>query len=171
MKIGSKIYWLLLIIMFAAVILCPGYVLGQTEQKDRDLVIRFSPGSYPYNVRIGEDNLFYLEIENTGIQDITNIRLYANTPEGWVVEINPETVSLLPAGRIQTISANVQPAATASKRDYQITFVAEGDEIQRVLTAWVRVENSEPVWLWVGFGLGVIVIAGFVFVFMRIGRK
>ncbi len=169
MKIGSKILQFLFIIVMLTAILWPAYVMGQTEKKD--LTIRFSPGSYPYNITIGQDNIFYLEIENTGTQGISNIRLYANAPEGWVVEIRPETISYLAVGGVQPFDANIKPAATASKRDYQITFVAEGEGIRRVMTTWVRVENSLSLWLWVGIGIGVIVVAGFIIVFLRLGRQ
>ncbi len=169
MKILRKVHWLLLVSTVVAALLWPAYAMGQTEKKD--LIIRFSSGSYPYNIRVGQDNIFYLEIENTGTQDITNIRLHANVPEGWVVEMKPETVSLLAAGRVQTVDANVKPAATANKRDYQITFIAEGDGTRGVMTTWVRVENSSSAWLWVGIGIGIIVVAGFIIVFLRIGKQ
>jgi len=166
---GSKILWFLLIVVVMAAILLPDGATAQTEKKD--LVIRFSPGSYPYHVSIRQDNIFYLEIENIGTQNITNIRLYANAPEGWLVDINPATLSNLAAGRVQTLNASVRPPATANKRDYQITFVAEGDEIRRVMTTWVRVEGASSVWLWVGIGIGIVVIVGFILIFLRMGRQ
>jgi uncharacterized membrane protein len=169
MNIANKIRWLLFVVIVVAAILSPAYAVAQAEKKD--LIIRFPPNSYPYNVKIGQDNIFYLEIENTGTQAITNVRLYANAPESWAIEITPKTISYLAAGSVQTIDANVKPAATASKRDYQISFVAEGDGIRRVMTTWVRAEDSSSLWLWVGVGIGIIVIAGFVFVFLRMGRQ
>ena len=88
-----------------------------------------------------------------------------------MVEINPDTISYLATGRVQTLDANVNPPATASKRDYQITFIAEGDGIRRVMTTWVRVENSSSIWPWVGVGIGILAVAGFIFIFLRLGRK
>jgi uncharacterized membrane protein len=169
MKIVNKVRLFLFVVIVVAAIVSPLYTVGQTQEKD--LIIRFSPGSYPYNVKIGQDNIFYLEVENTGTQAITNIRLYANTPEGWVIEIKPKTISYLAAGSMQTIDANVKPVATASKRGYQIAFVAEGDGIRRVMTIRVKVEDSSSLWLWVGVGIGVIVITGFILVFLRMGRQ
>jgi uncharacterized membrane protein len=65
----------------------------------------------------------------------------------------------------------VRPARAASKRDYQLAIVAEGDGIRRVMTVYVRVRDSNSMWLWIGIGLGVVVIAGFVFIFLRTGRQ
>ena len=164
----TKTYWLLVIAVLMALLL-PGTVSAQAEKKD--MVIRFSPGSYPYEVRIGQGNIFYLEIENTGNVPINNIRLSTDKPEGWSVQLNPMTIGNLAAGSIQTVNADVKPASTATRRDYQLAFVAEGDGIRRVMTAYVRVQDSTTIWLWIGIGLGVIVIAGFIFVFWRMGRR
>ena len=169
MNIVNKVRWFLFVVIVVTAILWPVHAVAQTEKKD--FVIRLSGGSYPYNVRVGQDNVFYLEVENTGSQAVTNIRLYANTPEGWVIEMNPETIGYLAVGSMQVIEANIEPTAMANRRDYQITFVAESDEIRRVMTTWVRVEDSSLLWLWVGFGIGIVVIAGFVFVFLRMGRQ
>ncbi len=164
----KRIYWLLVLVALIS-ILFPAGALGQVEKKD--LVIRFSPGSYPYEVRVGQDNIFYLEVENTGNVAINNITLSADKPEDWTVQVTPMTISSLSPGAIQTIDANVRPASTASKRDYQVTVIAEGDGIRRVMTVYVRVQDSNSLWLWIGIGLGVIVIAGFVVIFLRMGRK
>ena len=163
-----RLYWLL-VLAALIVILFPASTLAQTEKKD--LVIRFSPGSYPYEVRVGKDNIFYLEVENTGNVVISNIRLSVDKPEGWTVQVTPMTLASLGPGAMQTADANVRPASAASKRDYQLAIVAEGDGIRRVMTVYVRVRDSNSMWLWIGIGLGVVVIAGFVFIFLRMGRQ
>lgn len=167
MRITKK-YWLLVLTVLMALFL-PGSASAQAEKKD--MVIRFSPGSYPYEVRVGKDNIFYLEVENTGNVSINNITLSANSPEGWSVQINPMTIGSLSPGAIQTIDANVRPSKMSSRRDEQVTVIAEGDGIRRVMTVYVRVRDSNSMWLWIGIGLGVIVIAGFVFIFLRMGRQ
>lgn len=175
MNIGRKLHFLALAVIVLTAVFWPSVALAQPAQPAQPgkdgLIIRFSPNSYPYNVRVGEDNVFYLEIENGGNQDITNIRLYGNAPAGWVIEIVPETISLLAAGSVRTIDANLKTATKASKGDYQISFIAEGDGIRRVMTTWVRVERSSSVWLWVGIGIGIAVVAGFILVFLRTRRQ
>lgn len=169
MKIGVKMRWLLFMAVIGAAIFPTVFAAGQTDRKD--LVIRFAAGSYPYNVKIQQDNIFYLEIENIGNQAIASIRLSANAPEGWLVEINPPVISYLSTGSVQTVDANVKPDPTADKKEYQLTFIAEGDGIRKVMTTWVRVEDSQSMWLWIGIGIGVIVIAGFIFVFLKLGKQ
>ena len=169
MRSRRIVHWLVLVIVLAMAFLSPSYAVAQQERKD--LVIRFSSGSYLDRVEPDKDNPLYLEIKNLGNRAITNIRLLADAPEGWLVEFNPVTIDNLAPGSVVPIDVNVKPSRTATKRDNRINFIAEGDGIRRVMTIWVRVENGPSVWLWVGLAIAVAVIAGFVFIFLRIGRQ
>lgn len=175
MNVVSKVRWLILVVIVVTAVLWPGVALAQPSmppQPARDgLVIRFSPNSYPYLVNAGEDNVFYLEVENDSTQDIANIRLHADAPRGWMIEIAPENMGLLAPGKVRTFDATVRPPARADKGNYQITFVAEGEGKRGVLTTSVRVERSSSVWLWVGIGIGIAVVAGFILVFLRTRRQ
>jgi len=165
MRSKWRILWFVVAVM-VIIGLVPSPAFAQ-----EDLVIRFSPGSYLDRVEPGKDNPLYLEIENLGNRAITNIRLLADAPEGWLVEFNPVTINNLVPRSVVAIDVNVKPSRTATKRDNRINFIAEGDGIRRVMTIWVRVENGPSVWLWVGLAIAVAVIAGFVFIFLRIGRQ
>jgi len=169
MSSRSRVVWFLFTVAVVAGLFSPSYAVAQTERKD--LVIRFSSGSYLDRVEPDKDNPLYLEIENLGNRAITNIRLLADAPEGWLVEFNPVTIDNLAPGSVVAIDVNVKPSRAATKRDNRINFIAEGDGIRRVMTIWVRVENGPSVWLWVGLAIAVAVIAGFVFIFLRIGRQ
>lgn len=163
-----RIHFLILIIVTFVLISLPSSIMAQAE---RDLVIRYSPGSYLDRVEPGKDNRLYLEVENFGTRAITNIRLSADAPEGWLVELDPTTIASLSPGSIVPIDVNVRPPGGSDRRDNRINFVAEGDGIRRVMTIWVRVENGTSVWMWVGLVLAVAVITGFILIFLRIGRQ
>jgi len=167
MKKSLRIIW----ILFALVVITALISTSAMAQERRDLVIRFSPGSYLDRVEPGKDNRLYLEIENFGNRPVTNIRLSADAPAGWLVELEPSTIASLSPGSVVPIDVNVRPAGGSDRRDNRINFIAEGDDIRRVMTIWVRVENGPSVWLWVGVALAVAVIAGFVLIFLRIGRQ
>jgi uncharacterized membrane protein len=168
MKIGYKWLWLLLTL---AVVMVPSPSLALAQEK-RELVIRFSPGSFLDRVEPGKDNRLYLEVENFGNRAITNVRLSADAPGGWLVELDPTTIANLSPGSIVPIDVNITPSGGSDRRDNRINFIAEGDDIRRVvMTIWVRVENGPSAWLWVGVALAVAVIAGFVLIFLRIGRQ
>ena len=169
MRSKHRIVWFLLTIVLAMAFLSPSYAVAQQERKD--LVIRFSSGSYLDRVELGKDNIFYLDVENFSNKAISNIRLLADAPEGWLIEFNPVTIDNLAPGSVVAIDVNVNPSRTATKRNNRLTFIAEGDGIRRVMTIWVWVENGPSVWLWVGLAIAVAVIAGFVFIFLRIGRQ
>lgn len=171
---GSKVVrWRTLAAIALAAVLWPGVAVAQKPPQpySSDLIITFSPNSYPYRVNAGEDNVFYLEVQNNSTADIANITLRADAPRGWTVNITPETIDLLAAGKVLPFDARVRPPASAGKDNYSITFVGEADGARGVLTTSVNVERSFSTWLWVGIGLGILVVAGFIFVFLRSGRQ
>ncbi len=92
-------------------------------------------------------------------------------PEGWVVEFKPGKIDYLAAGSSQTIDVNIKPPAQTAKGQYTVSLIAEASETRQVMNMTKMVETSKTVWLWVGAGLGVVVIAAFTLIFMRYGRQ
>ncbi len=92
-------------------------------------------------------------------------------PEGWVVEFKPGRIDYLAAGSSQTIDVNIKPTAKATKGWQTVSLIAEANETREVMDMTKMVETSKTVWLWVGAGLGVVVIAAFTVIFMRYGRQ
>ncbi len=139
-------WWLVLVLM---TLLLPQVALAQKETTD--LAMTLVSGNYYNRVTAGKDNTFFLELRNTGSTALTNIRLSADKPEGWVVEFSPTQIGYLAAGSLQTVEVNVRPDSKASKTDYQITLIAEANEIRKVSPIWVTVQSTS-FWLWVGGG-------------------
>ena len=71
MRSKWRILWFVVAVM-VIIGLVPSPAIAQPERKD--LVIRFSSGSYLDRVEPDKDNPLYLEIENLGNRAITNIR-------------------------------------------------------------------------------------------------
>ena len=166
MKINVKVRWLfLLLIGLVTVFSLPALAQGEKT----DLTLRLV-GNYYSEVKAGKDNNFFLEVRNTGTRAITNIRLSADKPEGWVVEFRPGAIDYLGANSVQTVDVNIKPAAKANKREYSLTLIAEANEIRRVESVWVRVASASY-WLWVGVIVAAIVVAGFVVIFIRLSRQ
>ncbi len=168
MRNVSKILWLFLVVV-VSVVLSPGYTAAQEEKGG--LSFRLSLGSYYSEVKPGRDNIFFLEVENTGKEAITNIRLDSDKPEGWIIEFTPNVIAYLSPGSLQTVDANIKPASNASKGEYRITFIAEANNLRRVISTMVRVETTTSLWLWIGIIMAAVVVAGFVYVFIRFGRQ
>ena len=158
------------VIAFIVAILLPAPVVAQAEKPD--LILRLAPGSYFNEVKPGEDHRAYMEIENSSKEAITDIRLYADAPRDWAVELNPNSIAYLAPGAIQTIDINIKPASSATRREYTVTIIAESNQMtRRVMTLWMRVERTSTLWLWIGAAIGAAVIAGFILVYRRFGRQ
>lgn len=168
MQIKGKACWLfLLTAVLMAMLLLPQPNLAQ--ERKVELALTLLP--YRAEAKAGEDNTFFLEVRNIGSRAITNIRLSSVKPEeGWVIDFNPGEIAHLAPGSLQTVDVNIKPPSSAAKGGYSITVIAEANEIRQVESIWVSVKTAS-FWLWIGAGIVLAVIAGFIFVFMRSGRQ
>lgn len=167
MKTVAKLCGLATLVVILTFLL-PGPAVAQDGKTD--LILRLVSNDYYNPVKTGKDNILFLEIQNNGDKSLSNIRMSSNQPKDWTVEFTPSTISALSPGSIQTIDVNIKPVEGASRGEYQVTVIAEANEIRRVQNIWVRVESTS-FWLWVGAILGAAVIAAFIIVFMRLGRQ
>ncbi len=171
MKITGKACWLFLLAVGLIAILSPRPTLAQREGVRLSLWLR--DGGYRCEARSGQDNSFFLEVRNTGTKPITNIRLSSDKPEGWVVEFKPAEIDYLGSGSVQTVDVNIKPvdkAAKATKAEYKVPFIAEANEIRMVQTISIMVKPAQ-FWIWVWIVAGVVVVAGFVLLYLRFGRQ
>lgn len=149
--------------------LSPSFILAQEVQTGLDL--RLVSGGFNDEINPGDDNLFFIEISNSSSETITNIKLSADKPKGWIVEFAPDTIDALGAGNYQTVDVNIKPPDNISKGRYTVTVIADSAESRRVMSIFVRVEQGTSVWLWVGAIVVALVITGFVIIFRRFGRE
>jgi uncharacterized membrane protein len=169
MGISRKIYWLPILVVGLMAILSPGSILAQGE--NIDLTLRLGSDSYYSRITAGEDKTIFLEIENAGNEPITNIRLYADLPEGWAVEFSPGLIDYLGPGSVQAVDIILRPASNTAKGGYTVALIAEANETRKVTSIFVIVEYASLFWVWVGVGVAALVIAGFIFIFIRFGRQ
>jgi len=168
MRIGWKICLLPAFLLGLIAILLPCSALAQAEKVD--LTLRLVSDSYYNKIIAGKEKTIFLEVGNTGKQDITNIRLYADLSEGWTVEFSPGLIDYLGPGSFQAVDAVLRPAANAAKGEYTVTLIAEASETRRVASIFVRVESASFLWVWVGAGVALLAILAFILIFMRFGR-
>jgi uncharacterized membrane protein len=169
MRIDQKIYWLPLLLIGLMAILSPCSTLAQAEKVD--LTLRLVSDSYYNKITAGKDKTIFLEVGNTGKDGITNIRLYADLPEGWTIEFRPGLIAYLGPGSFQAVDVILRPASNAAKGEYTVALIAEASETRRATSIFVRVESASLFWVWVGAGVAALVIAGFILIFMRFGRE
>jgi uncharacterized membrane protein len=169
MGITRKIYWLSLLAIGLGAILVPCSTLAQVEKTE--LTLRLVSDSYYNRITAGKDKTIFLEVDNTGNKAITNIRLYADLPEGWTAEFRPELIDYLAPGSLQTVDIIIRPVDNAAKGEYTVTLIAEANETRKVTSTFVRVESASLLWVWVGIGIAALVIAAFAFIFVRFGGR
>ena len=172
MKIKSKACRLFLLVAFLmTVLLLPQPSLAQEREVDLTLTLLSGRYSYYHEATAGKDNIFYLEIRNTGSKAITDIRLSSAKPEGWVIDFELEEIDYLGPGSLRIVDINIKPAPKAAKGEYRVPLIAEVNEILKVeIYPWVTVKAAS-FWPWIGAGIVLVVVAGFIFIFMRFGRQ
>lgn len=146
-------------------------LLAQQEDRTELALSVLSGGPYYNRVTVGEDNLFFLHLRNVGNQPITDINLSALHPRGWEISFSAQTVASLAPGSARTVDVTVLAPTRTTGEDERITFVAEADDIREVLVFWVDVRAAQGYWWWVGGILALVVVVGFVAVYLRFGRS
>ncbi|MFC1987072.1 NEW3 domain-containing protein [Chloroflexota bacterium] len=126
---------------------------------------------YYNKVTPGEDNPFFLKAWNAGDTPITNIKLSSIKPEGWDVNFMQGEIASLGPNSSQTIQFNVRPPDSVAADSYDITVIADSNETRAVLPIRATIEAPKGYWIWVGIILGVVVVTGFIFVFIRFGQR
>jgi uncharacterized membrane protein len=123
------------------------------------------------SLKAGEEKTVFMEVGNAGDKTLTNIRLSAEAPEGWTITFNPEVIDSLAPGSLQTVDLSLKTADNTERGDYNIAVIGQANETRRVTSIYLRVESSSLFWVWIGIGIGALLIAGFVVIFMRFGRE
>jgi|TARA_B100002003_G_scaffold26933_1_gene22361 uncharacterized membrane protein len=190
MKITGKIRWLLVGVFCLIALAGPQTLLAQ-EEKRTDLFVRdrlsgpalppvpFEPnfvltlslGNSYNELKAGKDNRLFLEIRNIGDTTITGIRLSSQGPEGWTIEFNPVEIDSLSGGNFQTVDLIVRPDSKVTKGGYNVTVIAEANEIRKTEAIWLNVVEPAFLWVWVGAIIVVAVIAAFITIFVRSSRR
>ncbi len=147
-------------------ILIPTAILAQ---KSTDLTMAFIRGGYYENIAAGDKATFLLEIRNNGTENIDNIILSA-TPAEWVV-MTPKQISSLTPNNFMTINIVVSPPKDTPVDQYQIIFRADSDTIHQSISSTINIQAAKGFWWIIGGIVLALVIAGFVFVFLKYGRK
>ncbi|MBI2851607.1 MAG: hypothetical protein HYX84_00675 [Chloroflexi bacterium] len=135
-----------------------------------DFVLTVTPRSFNNEVRAGRENRLFVEVRNTGTDELKGIKFSSDEPRGWSVEFRPGEIERLEAGRLQTIDIIVTPEAKTTRGSHVVTVIAEANEIKRVTNIFLTVKSSS-FWPLLGGIIGVIAVAVFIFIFMRLGRQ
>ena len=116
-----------------------------------------------------EANLSFY-VKNSGSAAQNNVQFMSFKPENWKVEFKPEKIETLSPGDLKQIEVNITPGEQALVGDYSVNLSVDGEKATKNLELRVTVKASTA-WGWVGIGIIVLVIAGLVILFVRMGRR
>ncbi len=109
-------------------------------------------------------------VKNTGSATQTNINFLSFKPENWKVAFKPEKIETLAPGELKQVEVSVTPADQALVGDYSVTLNVKGEKASKNLELRTTVKASTA---WGGIGIGIIllVVAGLVGLFFKLGRR
>ena len=122
----------------------------------------------------GQESVMTLWVVNTGTADVRNISFSSTKPEGWDIKFEPDKIDALAPYRepkdIKEVQVKIKAPDKTIAGDYVISLNAMGERSSS--TKDIRITVSTPTkWGAVGVGIVVVVIAGLVGVFLRLGRR
>ena len=109
-------------------------------------------------------------VKNSGSAQLNNLQFLSFKPENWEVEFSPEKINTLAPGELKQVEVSITPTDQALVGDYSVGLSAESGKISKTIELRVTV-NASTAWGWIGIGIIVFVMAGLVFLFIRLGRR
>lgn len=119
----------------------------------------------------GTANHYSITVENTGTVPVRNVSFSSTKPDGWTITFAPEKISTLSAGTRQDVDVVITPPAKAGEGDYILRLTASADGTTEKLFNLRATVMSPNNWGWVGVGVIVLIVAGLVYAFMRLGKR
>jgi len=169
MKMNNKYRLAALVLSLLFFLYLPASI-GAQELKT-ELSVRVLPGDYFGGLVPGKSKTIYIEIRNSGGNTLHNINFRASLPENWLVVFRPENLDFLAPGISNIIEVDITPAFRSERGDYTLNVIAEALEVRSATYVYLQVKGSSGYWLWIGVGITLAVVTGFVFVYRREGRK
>lgn len=109
-------------------------------------------------------------VKNTGSAVQNDVKFTTFKPENWKVDFSPEKIDTLSPGELKQVEMTITPAEQALVGDYSVGVNVEGEKSTKNLEFRVTVKVSTA-WGWIGLIIIVLVVAGLVVLFVRMGRR
>lgn len=120
-------------------------------------------------VRGEEANLSFY-VQNSGSATLNSLEFLSFAPENWKVEFTPKKVDTLPRDEVKQVALSITPAEQALVGDYSVGVQAKSGKVNESMELRVTVKASTA-WGWIGIGIIILVVAGLVVLFIRLGRR
>jgi uncharacterized membrane protein len=115
-------------------------------------------------------------VTNNGTGPLTNVKMTASQPTNWKITFDHDTIDSIAPNANATVTATIIPSGDAVTGDYQVTITgsAAGENGTNSATddlAMTFTVETSPIWLLLGFGLIIVIIAALFYVFRTYGRR
>jgi uncharacterized membrane protein len=149
----------------------PTINLKATVKTKYSFIFTANSGRLSTSATAGGQNHYTLDLTNNSSEALQNLSLNATKPENWIVTFTPEKIDSLGVGQTVQVEAIITPPSGKTiAGDYMVTMRANNEKVNGSID--VRVTALTPsIWGYVGIIIVVVVIAGIVVLFMRLGRR
>ncbi len=120
-------------------------------------------------VRGKEGNLSFY-VQNNGSATLNNVHFLSFKPENWKVTFNPERIDTLAPEELKQVEVSITPTDQALVGDYSVGLTADAGKASKAIEMRITVRASTA-WGWIGIGIIVLVMAGLVGLFIKLGRR
>ena len=131
-----------------------------------------SSGLLSLNAMRGEKSNISVYVKNSGSATLENIHFLSFKPENWEVKFSPERIEKLAPDELKQVEVSITPSQQALVGDYSVGVSVEGQgqKVSKSIELRVTVKASTA-WGWIGIAIILFVIAGLVFLFVKLGRR
>ena len=159
---------------FSAIVTTPE---GQQISKDLTLRLKSSvdmsmtSSKLGYSAKPGEAFNIDVYVTNTGNgAALTNVGLETKAPEGWLVQVSPNSTNSIKAGQSQTFRVKVTPPGNIVASDYDVTIKAKSDQAtkEKDYRITITVDSYIP---YIGGAIILVVVGALFLVYRKYGRR
>jgi len=125
------------------------------------------------SLSVGGQGTFALTVENTGSQDVANVRAVTagSVPDGFTVSVEPTSLSSLKVDEEATFTVTVKTESDVNAGNYYVDFNVLSDQAEaRSFTLQVGVAQETSWMIYAGI-LIAIALVGLFLVYRRFGRR
>ncbi|MBE3595772.1 MAG: hypothetical protein IMW86_01865 [Hydrogenibacillus sp.] len=94
------------------------------------------------DINAGGERRLTIRVENTGSAPLSKIQLSADTPVGWDVKFDPDTIDTLAPNESKDVTATMRADKKAITGDYVVSMTARTPEVEDNATFRVTVKTS-----------------------------
>jgi uncharacterized membrane protein len=127
-------------------------------------------GLLSLDARQGQPANVSFYVKNSGTAPNRDIKFMTFKPENWKVEFKPEKIDAIEPGELKQVEMIITPNEDALVGDYSVAVKVNGEKASKTLEFRVSVKASAA-WGWIGIGIIVVVIAGLLALFRKLGRR